>query len=415
MLRVSIVQAVPGMTLAAPVMLPGKADRMLLRAGFDLDAAAVKRLRDLKIREVWIRYPNLEFVSAYISPEIARAQAALTEAVGEALEHLSHKADGDLEYREFKSSLRVLIEKLSDDPKAAIFIGEMAGADPPMLRHAVNVCFISVLMGLKLRDRIIAERSRVPLNVATDLTSLGMGAMLHDVGALRLDPEVVERYERTGDTSDPAWREHAREGYEMVTGKVDPTAASVVLHHHQRFDGGGFPETKTSSDGDVRPLKGDEIHIFARIVACANVFDRLRRPVNAEEGAPETPVVAALKAMQAPAEARGLDPDVYAALLAVVPPYCPGTLVELSSGEQGVVVGWSAEDPCRPEVQVVGDLAHPTAADADLPRIDLRIARNVEIVGVGGVDVAEHNFYPEPDGRFAFGSTTFTPRGVRAA
>ena len=76
-----------------------------------------------------------------------------------------------------------------------------------------------------------------------------------------------EKYEASGDESDPAWREHPALGYRLVRGKVSATAASTVLHHHQHYDGSGF------AGADFPVMRNKRIHIFARIVTVAEQFD----------------------------------------------------------------------------------------------------------------------------------------------
>jgi response regulator RpfG family c-di-GMP phosphodiesterase len=63
-------------------------------------------------------------------------------------------------------------------------------------------------------------------------------------------------------------KQHARLGYEMLkssTKKILQDAAIVAYEHHEKWDGTGYPNG----------LKGEEIHIFGRIIAVADVFDAL--------------------------------------------------------------------------------------------------------------------------------------------
>ena len=140
-----------------------------------------------------------------------------------------------------------------------------------------------------------------------------------------------------------------------MRGRLDPSASTVVLHHHQRFDGSGFA-------GSEYPVqRGEDIHVYARIAAVADQFDRLRHP----PGLPEQPAAFALQAMLQPALRRRFDPAVIGALLDVVPPYPPGATLRLSDGRLVEALDHHPSDPCRPVVQVVGgapmDLAeHPS-------------------------------------------------------
>lgn len=399
MLRVSLVQAKPGMTLALPVFHPKRHDTVLLNSGFRLDARTIERLRELALREVWVRYPGMDFVAEYISPAVIEAHAQLTWQIGQAFDTVSRSAQTSLDYAAYRRAVSGLLEKLLENPRSAVFIQELADRDRPMLRHGSSVCMISLLMGLKLMDYLICERTRLSANYARDVSNLGVGAMLHDIGMLRLDPGVVAKWKATYDEDDPAWRNHVLVGYEMVREHVAPTAAAAVLHHHQRYDGSGFPARR----GHDRGQAGSEIHIFARIIATADLFDRLRYAPLDRDGpdAPPLPTVRALRTLREKPYRDWIDPMVFRALLTVVPAYAPGTQVMLSNGERAVVAEWFCDDPCRPTVVTIGD---PTK-DFDAPpgeakRYQLRNEPDLVIVESEGQDVRDDNFFPQTPGEF---------------
>ncbi|QKK07126.1 MAG: hypothetical protein HND58_02425 [Planctomycetota bacterium] len=138
----------------------------------------------------------------------------------------------------------------------------------------------------------------------------------------------------------------------MLRGGVGPSAAAAVLHHHQRFDGSGFPHRETFH-GDPQPVNGTDIHIFARIVAVADVFDRLRHPAPTAPGAEEpdpVPVVRVLRQMLRTEMAGWFDPIILHALVHAVPAFPPGSVVTLNDGRRAVVVSWDPLNPCRPTV-----------------------------------------------------------------
>lgn len=409
MLRVGLEQARPGMTLALPVYHPRRHDTTLLNAGVALDEHSVGRLQEIGLTEVWITYPGIEFIRGYVSPSVIEAQASMTHRVREVLDSVAQGQHARLEYLEYRAAISSLVTELAASPRAMVFIQEMVNRDQPALRHAANVCMMSLLMGLKLESYLVVERSRLSAGVARDVTDLGVGAMMHDAGMLRLDAGTLRRWNETGDESDPVWREHVRIGYEMVQGTVGPAAAAAVLHHHQKFDGSGFPR-RGLLDGTDEPVAGSDIHVFARIIAAADLFDRQRHPEHSPGGElvqrPSIPVVRALKLMQRPPLNRWIDPMCFTALLAVVPAYAPGTIVRLSNGRTGVVADWFPEDPCRPDVLEIGDVAR----GFDLPgrgaageRFVLRNDPNLTVIEAEGHAVADDNFYPSSPREFDLG------------
>jgi len=397
MLRVPIVQARPGMVLAQPVYHPRRHDTLLLKEGVSLDLHVIGRLREIQCREVWIRYPRLEFIRQYVSPAVNAARANVTAILADTFDAAAAEAHAKLEFGGYRRAVSTLIEKLYENPRAALLVQEMAGAGPE-LEHASTVCFLSILMGLRLEFYLVRERTRLPAASARDVTNLGLGGLLHDIGMLRLDPSVVDRWERDRDESDRDWRQHVVLGYEMVRGELDPSASAAVLHHHQRFDGSGFPRIR-GLGGDTRPFRGSGIHVFARIVAVADLFDRLRRdhPVRDRRSGAwlPAPAVRALKMMQGDPYAGAIDPVVFKGLLAVAPPYPPGSIVRLSNGVRAVVTEWYPTDPCRPRVAELPAIgANLTDDDTERPTHNLLFRKDVEIVEIDGINVSEDNFYP---------------------
>src|ERR1043165_2356230 len=307
MLRVPIAYAKPGMVLALPVYQPRRPDPVLLKEGLALDARSVARLAELHVGELWIRYPGMEVVNEYVSQEILQSHAVVTQRIGDAFENVASGAHAKLEYSEYLAAISSLLEKLLANARAALFMHEMADRSQPVLRHASSVCMLSVLMGLRLDDYLVVERSRLSTQSAREVASLGVGAMMHDVGMLRLDPEVVKAWNETQDESDPRFQRHVWLGHEMGREAGGPAASAVILHHHQKFDGSGFPR-RQRLDGGEEPLAGSDIHIFARIVAAADLFDRLRYPPSAGPDAPPVPIVRVLRRLQQAPYNAWLDP-----------------------------------------------------------------------------------------------------------
>lgn len=402
MLRVQMPYARPGMELALPVYQPRRPDTVLLAPGIVLDDQLIARLQDNNLREVWIRYPGMEFLADFINPEVFEAQARLTARVAEVFDALSADAHAKLDYPRYRDAIVSLIDRLLALPKAALFVQEMNETALPGLGHSSTVCFLSILMGLKLEDYLVSQRSRLMAWNARDVTNLGVGAMMHDVGMLRLDPQTLDRWYRTHDESDPKWRQHVAVGYDMVRGNIEPTAAAAVRHHHQKFDGTGFPRRR-SANGLEQPYAGHDIHIFARIIAAADIFDRLKCPAAppgaVTQPAQTIPTVRVLRQMQQPPFRDWIDPMVFKALLAVTPAYAPGTMVELSNGMRGVVAEWFPEDPCRPTVVEV-DPAAPAPLHCLPQRFVMRGQVAVTVVKAEGEDVAGENFYPGYPGEF---------------
>ncbi len=384
MLRIETRNAKPGMKLALPVQLPQAPSRLLLRVGFKLTHETINKLAALRVRTLWVGYPSLSFLSDVINHETVQTQSAVAGQITKTFETVQKQSSAKLPYHLYTRSISKLVHQLIMNPQSAVFLGDLTEAGDDLMRHSSSVTYLSLLMGLKLEGYLVRERRHVDPARAAEVVNLGLGAMLHDVGITLLPEAVRQQYESSGDDSDPAWREHPALGYRMVQGKVSATTASTVLHHHQHYDGSGY------AGAGFPVMHQKRIHVFPRIATVADQFDRLRFPPNR----PGQPTVWALRCMlEAPLFHR-YDPCVLDALLAVVPPYAPGSVVTLNDGRNAVVIDHHPQRPCRPIVQIIPDMDSLTRDDLPLgPMLDLaEQSPRVFISQCDGFDVADLNF-----------------------
>ncbi len=105
---------------------------------------------------------------------------------------------------------------------------------------------------------------------------LRIAAMLHDVGKVAIDDAILKKPGALDPHEYAAMQEHTVIGaalFDNGDAPSDRLAHDVALHHHQRWDGTGYPAVDIN--GTNRPLRGDEIPLAARLVAIADVHDAL--------------------------------------------------------------------------------------------------------------------------------------------
>ncbi len=388
-LRVPIAEAKAGMQLALPVANPKVPGHRLLLSGYALEDAVIARIKSMGIRDVWIRYPGLDALDQFIDPAVLERRAEMARKLEAAIGQVQKETVARLPYRQYMQDLSALIESLLTNPAAAILLDDSAAHENGMVQQSSTVCYLSLLIGMKMEGYLVRQRKRLPPHLAREVTSLGLGAMLHDIGLLKLPPEVLKKYRETGDQLDPEYRTHPELGYRLVRGEVSPTAAVVILHHHQHYDGSGFPDT-VGPDGRVSRFSGESIHIFARIAAVAAEFAALRQSPTGEH----IPAVRAIAQMLQPSRMRWFDPAVLRTFLACVPPYAPGTIIRLSDERWATPIDHNPDDPCRPIVQIIDDPEYLRDAAHDLgaTMLDLRQHPQLHVAHADDTDVAEFNF-----------------------
>jgi len=91
---------------------------------------------------------------------------------------------------------------------------------------------------------------------------------MHDVGKIATPDQILLKQGKLTDQEMEIMRQHAQVGYDILKGSERPIlkAAAIISHqHHEKYNGSGYP----------RKMVGEEIHVYARIVALADVFDAL--------------------------------------------------------------------------------------------------------------------------------------------
>ena len=353
MLMVPIERLVPGMMIAAPILHPLRPATHLVQCGVKLTSELITRAAELKVRQAWIKHPLLEDLDGMLLSKLPERRRHIYETVKGGFDELQHRAITTEDYHRYAAVIGALItELLGRDSKVGEIAERLFNESDELSGHCANVAYLTVTVGLHLENQIVRERSRtVEPHVAQDLTSLGVGAMLHDIGKLQGPPEVRRQHE-TMVKRHADYPLHVLTGWQMLRHRVSPVATAVVLHHHQRWDGSGWPDMRELTHGrHVGGLAGRKTHIFPRIVAAANLFDNLTTRPNGVF----RPAIFALHAMQHEPYLSRLDPIVLDAFLRYIPPFPTGSEVVLNDGRLAAVIGMNAAQPCRPTVRILED------------------------------------------------------------
>ncbi len=217
------------------------------------------------------------------------------------------------------------------------------------------MCIFSVVLG-----------QRIGLS-KLQLYELGMGGLLHDIGKMRVDAEVINKTDKLTDEEWAQLREHPTEGLLLLfdmAGFADVPYRQMLMayEHHMKIDVSGYPSNR-------RPRNPA---LFSRIVAVADGFDA-GTSVRSYQYKPWPPD-AVLKEMRDNPK-RGFDPLLVKAFINATGVYPIGTLVILDTLELAVVSGVNPdpEKLNRPKVKVISDsMGNPKARPevVDLAEVD---------------------------------------------
>jgi putative nucleotidyltransferase with HDIG domain len=187
-------------------------------------------------------------------------------------------------------------------------MGEMLGSrDPYSLEHSLRVAAISRRVGL--RQGLSSE----------ELEVLEMGCLIHDIGKVAIPDDILLKPGRFNNIDRQIMNMHPTIGARyLATRYPDDRVTEIVLYHHERLDGSGYPEG----------LKGDDISPMVRIVSVADIYEALiaKRPY-------KSPIsgIQAIEVLKDEARKGRLDQNVVEALEEVVYDWNPLTIQQRQS------------------------------------------------------------------------------------
>lgn len=177
------------------------------------------------------------------------------------------------------------------------------------------------------------------------IEEIGLGALLHDVGKSRVPEAILNKPGKLTPKEFEIIRQHVVYGHEILvkTSDISATALDVLLEHHERIDGTGYPEAKP----------GESISRFGQMAAIVDVYDALTtRRVYHDAMSPHE---ALRKLLQW--SPQQFDRTLVQQFIRCVGIYPVGTLVRLESERLAVVVETGREQLLKPVVRLVFDIS----------------------------------------------------------
>lgn len=301
---------------------------MLLSRGQVLQQSYIQRILALKYHGVYIMdgmSDDIE-IETLVNDELRMAAVAAVrntfvlsqsqQNIGDAMENT-------------KAVVHRMVDELLSSKDTMVNMIDMKIFDNYTFYHSVNVAILSLLLGVSVGF----PESR--------LYKLGLAALLHDIGKVFITKDVLDKPGPLDTEEMAEMRRHPVYGYEYLRDHSDlPTTAFVgVLHHHEKYDGSGYPYG----------LRGADISEFGRIIAVADVYDAL------SSDRPYRRSVLPSEAMEFIMGGSGthFDPQYVQVFTRKVAAFPLGTIVRLSNGMTAIVVRNFEDCNTRPAVRVL--------------------------------------------------------------
>ncbi len=161
--------------------------------------------------EVWIRHRDLEFLEDIIDEGLGERQREVYQHVRRNFEAIMGDAAIELDLTHFQSSISGLFDFLKQSTCGNVLLQKLDAFDNYLMSHSTNVCYLALLLGMKLERYLIEQRIFKTARDAKDLQCLGLGCLLHDVGKMRIPAEILNK---------PAPAHHRRNGSDEAASGV---------------------------------------------------------------------------------------------------------------------------------------------------------------------------------------------------
>lgn len=277
------------------------------------------------------------------SPPVTTNTVSIEERIriaSETRQHARNFIDGiftgvrsgeEINLAEIKPVVGAMVNNIIHNPDAQLCLTQLKRRDEYTAQHSVNVCVLSIAF---------ARHMGMEIN---DLNEIGMGAILHDIGKLRVPLEILNKPGKLTGEEFAIMKRHPELGAELLrkTAGIPHSVIEIVQSHHERHGGHGYPQG----------VSGKHVGTLCRMVSIVDVYDAISSDRVYHDG--ESPTETLLKMYRA--RDRDFDHELLEQFIQCIGIYPIGSLVELTSGEVGITISVNGKFRLKPRVLLIMD------------------------------------------------------------
>ncbi|MDB6060730.1 MAG: metal-dependent phosphohydrolase [Verrucomicrobiaceae bacterium] len=238
-----------------------------------------------------------------------------------------------IDIKEVKATVSECVRSILRNPDAMLWMAKLRSKDEYTSEHSLNVGLLAIAFGRHLGAS------------EEDLNKLGVAGMLHDIGKMQTPLEILLKETRLNEDEFQIMQKHAQQGRDILLAhrNIYHGAIDVAYSHHENLDGSGYP----------RKIKAGNITDFTRIITLCDVYDAITSDRIYKKGA------SSLNALRIIHDEAGkkFDPKLGQQFIDCIGLYPPGSVVELHSGEVGIVISTNHRHRHLPKVMLLRDSA----------------------------------------------------------
>ena len=243
----------------------------------------------------------------------------------------SVKSGKSIDVAQVRTVVEPIVESIIRNPDALMWLTQMRHKDSYTYSHSVDNCALAIAFG---------RHMGLP---KSDLDILAMGLLLMDVGKMKIPADLLNKTGPLTEAEYKVVRGHVKHSVEILKRSegIDTDIINIALTHHERFDGSGYPNG----------LVGTQTPVYGRIAAIIDCYDAMTSE------RPYSKPVSPYKALQEIYNWRNryFQEELVEQFLQCLGVFPTGTLVEMHSGEVGIVMAQNKTRRMSPQVMLLLD------------------------------------------------------------
>jgi HD-GYP domain-containing protein (c-di-GMP phosphodiesterase class II) len=262
--------------------------------------------------------------------ELPQARKALEDASSQISSIMEQvKAGKNLDIKAVRGVVEPMLESIIRNSEAMMWLKQLRKKDAYTYSHSVGNCALAIAFGRHMGLQ------------KTDIRTLSTGLLLMDIGKVRIPEEILNKTKTLSDEEFREIKNHGMYSVEILseTQGINQDIINIAMTHHERFDGSGYPNG----------LVGVATPVFGRIAAIIDCYDAMtsKRPY-AEPISPHTALQEIYNWRN-----RYFQPELVEQFLQCLGVFPTGTLIEMSTGEVGVVLAQNKTRRLMPKVMML--------------------------------------------------------------
>ena len=264
--------------------------------------------------------------------ELPEAQIAMKNA-NDKVTHIMEgvKQGKKLKIQEVKGVVEPILDSVVRNAEAYMWLRMMQKKSASTYSHSVENCALAVAFG---------RHMGLPKN---DLKTLAIGLLMMDVGNMRVPEPILNKKGRLTEVEYRIIKKHVGHGVKILQGTkgMNEDIINITLTHHERFDGSGYPGA----------LQKTQIPVYGRMAAIIDCYDAMTSTNQFSSAKSE------YAALQNIYNWRGtaFQPELVEQFLQCMGVYPTGSLIEMTTGEVGIVIGQNTMQRMRPKIMLLLD------------------------------------------------------------